>query len=325
MKRWFRAWLITACFVLVFLFLLGPIQRISVVKGQGGDPRKPKATPAPAPSTGSSNQPTIKRTRPNTTRGGGTTMPRTRTNQAGIEFVLIPSGEFMMGSTNGGVKEKPLHQVAISQPFYMGKYEVTQAQWQAVMGNNPSNFGNCDNCPVEQVSWVDAQQFINKLNGTNDGYTYRLPSEAEWEYACRAGTTGDYAGNLDVMAWYANNAGNSRLDADAIYRDKTRNPFKRLTDNGNKTHPVGTKKANAWGLYDMHGNVFEWCQDWYHDNYNGAPSDGSAWLSVGEQKWRVLRGGSWDHLAYNSRSAFRFGMGRDLRNLAFGFRVVAVH
>ena len=121
----------------------------------------------------------------------------------------------MMGSTNGGSDEKPVHQVTISQAFYMGKYEVTQGQWQAVMGNNPSNFKG-DNLPVETVSWDDAIAFIARLNAQNDGFTYRLPTEAEWEYACRAGTTGDYAGDLDAMAWYGNNSGRGRLDAAEI-------------------------------------------------------------------------------------------------------------
>jgi len=152
-----------------------------------------------------------------------------------------------------------------------------------------------------------------------------MPSEAEWEYACRAGTTGDYAGNLDAMAWYANNSGNSRLDADSILRDDVSKYLKRLTDNGNKTHPVGSKEPNAWGLYDMHGNVWEWCQDWRHDSYNSAPSDGSAWLSGGEQKYRVMRGGSWYFTADYARSAYRLQGKPDYRfEIGVGFRVVAV-
>lgn len=215
--------------------------------------------------------------------------------------MLIPPGSFMMGSTNGE-NEKPVHEVTINYSFYMGKYEVTQAQWQSVMGNNPSHFKDCGgNCPVEQVSWDDAQNFINKLNESNDGFRYRLPAEAEWEYACRAGTTGDYAGNLNEMAWYSDNS-------------------------GSKTHAVGGKQPNAWGLADMHGNVWEWCQDWYHETYYGAPSDGSAWLSGGEQKYRVLRGGSWYDLANNTRSALRLWLAPDYRNYYYGlgFRVVAV-
>jgi len=225
----------------------------------------------------------------------------TRTNQAGIEFVLIPPGSFMMGSTNEA-DEGPVHRVTISKGFYMGKYEVTQAQWQSVMGNNPSEFKNCGgNCPVEEVSWDDAQNFINKLNASNDGFSYRLPTEAEWEYACRAGTTGDYAGNLNEMAWHSEE--NSRY----------------------QTHAVGGRRLNDWGLADMHGNVWEWCQDWYHETYYGAPTDGSAWLSGGEQKYRVLRGGaSWYLDASHLRSAYRYNTTPDRRANTFGIRLVAV-
>jgi len=220
-------------------------------------------------------------------------------NKMGMELVYVPPGSFMMGSTNGGADEKPVHQVTINYSFYMGKYEVTQAQWQSVMGNNPSNFKDCANCPVEQVSWDDAQSFINKLNESNDGFRYRLPTEAEWEYACRAGTTGDNAGNLSEMAWYSENS-------------------------GNRTHAVGGKQPNAWGLADMHGNVWEWSTDWYHETYYGTTTDGSAWLSGGEQKYRVLRGGSWVDLATVVRSAFRGWRTVDYRSPIGGFRVVAV-
>jgi formylglycine-generating enzyme required for sulfatase activity len=219
-------------------------------------------------------------------------------NGIGMELVLIPAGSFMMGSTNGSPNEKPMHDVTISRAFYMGKYEVTRAQWQSVMGSNPSTFKG-DSLPVETVSWDDVIAFIARLNAQNDGYTYRLPTEAEWEYACRAGTTGDYAGDLDAMAWYDKNS-------------------------GNKTHAVGTKLPNAFGLFDMHGNVWEWCQDWNHDSYTGAPGDGSAWLSGGEQKYRVLRGGSWFDIASYSRSATRYWDTPGHRLKLLGFRVVAV-
>jgi formylglycine-generating enzyme required for sulfatase activity len=152
---------------------------------------------------------------------------------------------------------------------------------------------------VESVSWNDAQKFIERLNHTNDGYIYRLPTEAEWEYACRAGTTGDYAGNLNEMAWYSENS-------------------------GYKSHAVGGKQPNAWGLADMHGNVWEWCQDWHHDTYHGAPSDGSAWLIGGEQKYRVVRGGAWHLVAASLTSAFRSNGTPDARGSIIGFRVVAV-
>jgi formylglycine-generating enzyme required for sulfatase activity len=258
-------------------------------------------------------------------------------NSAGVEFMWIPAGSFMMGSSDADVQrayeqaqreygsnaklewftpEKPAHRVTIAEGFYMGKYEVTQAQWQKVMGTNPSNFKGCDNCPVEQVSWDDAQAFINRLNAQNDGYTYRLPSEAEWEYACRAGTTGDYAGDLDSMGWYYNNSGDAPLSGQW-------DPNK-LKANNNRTHAVGSKQPNAFGLFDMHGNVWEWCEDWYHDSYAGAPTDGSAWLSGGEQKYRVLRGGSWSYDALNLRSAYRDRLTPDGRSDNIGLRVVAV-
>lgn len=222
-----------------------------------------------------------------------------------MELVYVPAGSFMMGSTSGGNNRRPIHQVTIREGFYMSKHEVTQAQWQAVMGSNPSlTWSNPsssigDNLPVVQVSWNDAQEFIRKLNVRNDGYTYRLPSEAEWEYACRAGTTGDYAGNLDAMAWYDKNS-------------------------GGKTHPVGQKQPNAFGLYDMHGNAYEWCEDWYHENYNGAPVNGSAWLSGGKQEYRVFRGGSQGNEAPNLRSASRYGNYPGFRGNGLGLRVVAV-
>jgi formylglycine-generating enzyme required for sulfatase activity len=219
---------------------------------------------------------------------------------AKLDLVEIPAGSFCMGSENGPPDEKPPHKVTFRQSFYIGKYEVTQDQWQKLMGNNPSSFSDCGNCPVEQVSWDDAQRFIVKLNQLNDGFGYRLPSEAEWEYACRAGTTGDYAGNLTAMAWYSDNA-------------------------GNKTHPVGQKQANAFGLFDMHGNVNEWCEDWYHLNlaYRGAPTDGNVWESRGGQATRVLRGGSWRNNATNQRSSARGKSEPGLRLNLIGLRVVA--
>jgi formylglycine-generating enzyme required for sulfatase activity len=238
-------------------------------------------------------------TSPSTTNSSSSSLPRTRTNQTGIEFVLIPAGSFMMGSTNGGSDEKPVHQVTISQPFYIGRYEVTQAQWQSVMGNNPSNFKDCGgNCPVEQVSWDDAQKFVNKLNESNDGFRYRLPTEAEWEYACRAGTTGDYYGNVDDIGWYFNNS-------------------------GQKTHAVGGKQPNAFGLYDMSGNVDEWCEDWYDGNYY-ASSPATDPQGPNSGPYRVLRGSSWDSFAAGLRSVHRFFSGTDFRFNEYGFRLAAV-
>ncbi len=239
--------------------------------------------------------------------------PQQMVNRAGVKLVWIPAGSFMMGSESDS-DEKPMHRVTISEGFFMGKYEVTHVQWQTMKRYNPSYLRG-DSLPVENVSWDDAVGFIAKLNGQKDGYTYRLPTEAEWEYACRAGTTGDYACDLDSMAWYYNNAGDARLSGE--------NNYYTVTGNNNRTHPVGSKQPNAFGLFDMHGNVWEWCQDWYHDSYAGAPTDGSAWLSGGEQKSRVLRGGSWYWHAVYLRSAH---CGMDMpedRGESTGFRIVA--
>lgn len=240
------------------------------------------------------------------TKSNSANMPSLSRGQKGftgagaIEFVYIAPGKFMMGSEDRDSNELPVHQVTINHMFYLGKYEVTQAQWQAVMGNNPSNFKDCGgNCPVEQVTWIAAQDFIRKLNQMNDGYSYRLPSEAEWEYACRAGTSGEYPGDPKEMAWFGENA-------------------------GGRTHPVGQKLPNAWGLYDITGNALEWCEDWYHSKYDGAPTDGSAWLNGGEQKYRIIRGGSWNSGTLGIRSATRGLLNPDGANSQFGFRVVAV-
>ena len=240
---------------------------------QGGG----RGTVKPSPSKPPSARPSAPAKKP-TPRSSSRVFRPTNPN---IELVKIPPGSFMMGSTKGEDDEKPVHQVTINYSFYMGKYEVTQAQWQAVMGNNPSHFENCDSCPVENVSWDDAQSFIGKLNHMNDGYTYRLPTEAKWEYACRAGTTGEYAGALDELAWYSKNS-----------RDRT--------------HAVGSRRPNDWGLHDMYGNVSEWCEDWSHETYYGAPNDGSAWIRGGDQRSRVMRGHHFEVEDHQMRSAARF-------------------
>ncbi len=199
----------------------------------------------------------------------------TFTNSIGVEFVLIPAGEFNMGLPESWVgswgSEVPVHRVKIANTFYMGKYEVTQKQWREIMGNDPSYFKG-DNLPVEDVSWNDVHEFIKKLNKKEGTNKYRLPSEAEWEYAVRAGTITGYSfGNDDSkLGDYAWHSGNS----------------------GDKTHEVGQKKPNPWGLYDVDGNVKEWVQDSWHGNYYGAPTDGSAW--EGEGSFRVVRGGGYD-------------------------------
>ena len=221
-----------------------------------------------------------------------------------MEFVLIPAGEFLMGSDKrkdpeARDEETPLHRVTISRPFYLGKYAVTQDQWEAVMESNPSKFKGRSN-PVETVSWDEVQEFIRRLNIQEGNGCYRLPTEAEWEYACRGGTTGVYsfgdnAGSLGHYAWYADNS-------------------------GEKPHPVGQKRPNAWGLYDMHGNVWEWVQDWYcRDYYSDSPSSDPRGLSSGS--YRVRRGGCWYSVEKSCRSANRYYFTPDYRYDVLGFRL----
>ena len=217
-------------------------------------------------------------------------------NSINLEMIAIPGGTFMMGSPEGegGDSEKPQHEVTV-QAFYMGKYPITQAQYQQIMGNNPSKFKG-DERPVECVSWNDAVEFCQRLSGQT-GKEYRLPSEAEWEYACRAGTTTKYYFGDDITSDLANYDGNV-----------------------GETTSVGQYSPNAFGLYDMHGNVWEWCQDKWHDNYQDAPNDGRAWVS-GDISIFVLRGGSWDGFPRYCRSAYR---GRDVPDDTvndLGFRV----
>jgi formylglycine-generating enzyme required for sulfatase activity len=209
---------------------------------------------------------------------------------------LIPAGQFMMGSKKPKY-EGPVHEVTISVPFYMGIYPVTQAQYEAVRGKNPSDFKG-DHRPVENVSWNDALAFCEELSSlTNRARS--LPSEAQWEYACRAGSKtrysfGDSGSDLDAYGWYEANS-------------------------GGETHPVGQKCPNAWGLYDMHGNVWEWCEDHWHDTYRNAPADGCAW--DGRDTSRVVRGGCCFYDSWNGRSSRRDGRTPDCRRFR-GFRVV---
>ncbi|PZV27035.1 MAG: serine/threonine protein kinase [Snowella sp.] len=217
-----------------------------------------------------------------------------------LEMVMLPAGSFMMGSDDYD-DEKPRHQVTLKE-FAIGKYPVTQEQYQAIMGNNTSHFKNNPTNPVEEVSWNDSQAFCQKIN-QKTGKKYRLPSEAEWEYACRAGTQtryyfGDNEKQLGEYAWYSENS-------------------------GSKTHPVGQKKPNDWGLYDMSGNVREWCGDSWHDNYKKAPTDGSSWNdNHSESSPRTLRGGSWYDNSRYCRSANRIRCLADVRYYDIGFRVV---
>jgi formylglycine-generating enzyme required for sulfatase activity len=206
-------------------------------------------------------------------------------------FARIQPGEFEMGTQEHGENNDVPHLAKITRPFEMAKTEVTQAQWEAVVGDNPS-FHKGENLPVENVSWEDAQEFIDALNALKDGYIYRLPTEAEWEYAARAGGKGDDAGNLDDFAWTGDNSGLKQLDTAYLFESDKQNYRKKLIANGNQTHPVGQKKPNKWGLYDMQGNVWEWCQDWYSpDYYLESAETNPRGPESGTQK--VNRGGGW--------------------------------
>jgi formylglycine-generating enzyme required for sulfatase activity len=227
-------------------------------------------------------------------------------NSIGMKFALIQPGEFLMGSPNTAPRaqglEKPQYRVRITKPFYFGVYEVTQAQYEQVVGINPSVFKG-ESRPVESVSLDDAEWFCQRLERLPEersaGRIYRLPWEAEWEYACRAGTTSEYSfgdseGDLGNYAWYDENS--NRV-----------------------THPVGQKRPNPWGLYDMHGNVWEWCQDWYRDYVAHAVDDPRGTVHASH---RVSRGGCWRQNAEYSRSACRYRWTPSDRYDHLGFRVV---
>ena len=229
-------------------------------------------------------------------RKNGATKTITLPGGVTMEMIWCEPGTFMMGSPiaeEGRFDDEPLHPVTLTKGFWLGKYEVTQKQWQSVMGENPSKFKDPER-PVEGVSWEDCNAFINRLNVVLGGVA-RFPTEAEWEYACRAGTSGAVSGNgqLMEMAWYDANS-------------------------GNETHDVGKNLANAWGFYDMHGNVLEWCYDWFgkldalsHMDPKGPPTG----------SFRVLRGGCWFYFARDCRSAYRLKRAPDIRNCVNGFRL----
>ena len=237
--------------------------------------------------------------------------PKEITNSIGMKLVLIPKGTFMMGSPEseeGRQKDETQHEVTISKDYYLGVYEVTQAQYEKVMGKNPSYFqgpkvGNENaDLPVENVSWDDTVEFCKKLSDLPEekkaGRLYRLPTEAEWEYACRAGSKTAYSfddeeGLLPEYGWFKRNS-------------------------SDRTHTVGLLEPNAWGLYDMHGNVWEWCSDWYGEYPKGAVSDPTGPCEGSD---RVNRGGGWYNEAANCRSAIRHGIDPSFRFHFIGFRV----
>ena len=217
-----------------------------------------------------------------------------------VEFVRIPAGEFLMGCSAGDTKcpeaEMPAHRVRISKSFEIGRYEVTQAQWEAVMGSNPSFLKGAD-YPVEQIMPNDADEFLKRLNARKDGYLYRLPTEAEWEYAARAGNASPYTDTLEGIGWFDENS-------------------------GGQTRPVGQKKPNAWGLYDTIGNVWEWVSDWYDAGfYKTSPATDPTGPAAPTNS-HVRRGGAWNTNKANSRVSFRQQNAADLHVL--GIRLVRV-
>jgi len=225
-----------------------------------------------------------------------------------LQMVSIRGGSFLMGSLTGQGynEERPQHRVNIGS-FFLGKYPVTQQQYEAVMENNPSYFKGA-NRPVEEVTWNDATEFCRRLS-QKTGKNYRLPSEAEWEYACRANTTTRFYFGRTITTDLAN------YDGNYTYCSSPKG-----TRRG-QTSDVGSFPPNVFGLYDMHGNVWEWCQDVWHDNYHGAPTDGSAWESGGRTSRRMFRGGSWTSFPGSCRSAFRVMLPAPRHGFR-GFRVV---
>jgi formylglycine-generating enzyme required for sulfatase activity len=248
--------------------------------------------------------------------------PEVLSADVSLDMVFIKGGEFTMGSPEDEPErldsEGPQRDVTVSD-FFMGKYQVTQEQWQAVstypqvnveMKPSPSNFKG-KNLPIEQVSWDEAVEFCDRLS-KHSGRTYSLPSEAQWEYACRGGTKTPFAFGHTLSTDLAN------YDGDYTYADGPKG------EKRGKTIAVGGFPANAFGLYDMHGNVYEWCLDHWHDNYEGAPIDGSAWIEndSNADTERVLRGGSWIYRPWWCRSACRFNPAAGTRDYDLGFRVV---
>jgi len=258
------------------------------------------AGPDPAPPTGAAAPTAQPATQPSTQPARELSLDLG--DKATMKLVLVPAGKFTMGgpaSEKDSANEGPQHEVTISKPFYMGATEVTQAQYEAIMGKNPGSFKGPQN-PVESVSWNDAVEFCKALS-KKTGKTVTLPTEAQWEYACRAGSKtrfcyGDDPDNTTIgdYAWYSANS-------------------------ESKTHPVGQKKPNDWGLYDMHGNVWEWCSDWFTDSYAKASNVDPTGPDSG--KAPVVRGGGCINNPLYCRSSFRYGMNPDFRDFAIGFRV----
>jgi formylglycine-generating enzyme required for sulfatase activity len=251
---------------------------------------------------GSKNKPTSKNEEK--TKIKNQNHPSTYTNEYGMEFILVEAGTFMMGANHDDTEakddEKPAHQVTLTESYYIGKYPITQAQWEKIMESNPSHFVGFNNCPVENVNWYDVQEFVRKIN-SKTGKMYRLPTEAEWEYVARGGKKSKgfkYSGGYDLnkVGWF-------------YYNSFT------------KTQPVGSKQANELGIFDMSGNVWEWCEDWY-GNYTPQSNTNPKGTISGNS--RVLRGGSWNFSPQFCRVTDRRNCAPDLKLFNHGFRLVLV-
>ncbi len=263
-----------------------------VLAPRAKEPKMQVATVDMSPSAQTRSSKNVQYASASSKKGDTFTDPTT-----GMEFVFVPGGCFRMGSNDGDSDEKPVHEVCVDD-FYIGKYEVTQEEYNRITGSNPARFKNGFRYPVEQVSWNDTQDFIRTLNGKS-GRRYRLSTEAEWEYAARSsGKNEKYSGenSVDEFAWYLDNS-------------------------GGKTHQVGMKSPNGLGIYDMSGNVWEWCQDWYDsDYYSKSPKKNPEGPGSGSS--RVSRGGSWSGRSVGVRSANRYGFGPSFRDSYLGFRLV---
>lgn len=264
-------------------------------------PSSPPSSPAPLPESEEEGVETVEEEYEDED-------PSYEVTLADIDFVLLKPGQFTMGNARAasGVPEdeRLAVKVTISKPFFMSQYEITQGQWKEVMGDNPSRHRLGDNHPVENVSWEDCQRFLKRLNSGEESRVYfRLPTESEWEYACRAGSSADFeqgnkVSDLQRVAWFE--------------------------DNSNEKHqPVGKKQPNAWGLYDMLGNVYEWCEDCYADSYDRHPRNEEAWIHPNEYGTRVRRGGSFSQPSKNCRVSFRGSGKTDNQREDVGLRIVA--
>jgi formylglycine-generating enzyme required for sulfatase activity len=260
-----------------------------------------------------------------------------------MEFVLISAGHFAMGASDRERKqafalvkdssgitkeeryadESPLHEVIITHSFYLGRFEVTQKEWLALMDDNPSANQGCGaNCPVANVSWDEVQEFIRRLNEQDPGHGYRLPTEAEWEYAARAGEASALLKEpVDNVGWYAANSGNKQIDSVQLWRNDPQKYGEEMESNHNRSHEVGKKKPNRWGLYDMFGNVWEWVSDFYDASYyQYSPKKDPAGPEIGTE--RVLRGGSYDHNSLLNAAVTRVKYVPSGKSPSFGFRLL---